>query len=287
MVQLQSPGVERDDRGAVLVTGSNKGIGYQIATQLLREHREVIAGCRTQKKVDDTVARLRGAAPEAAEVSGLVVNVADSDSVASAVRYIRENFDQRLGCVVNNAGVNTMSWSQRAWNKEYATNFLGPIGLAIALVPHLKTGGHIVNVSSSLGQLDAEGSEWGGLPPSDAYKTAIRGAATLPDLQRIPFDISDRKCMEDAQSGRYPCPLYKLTKAMLNKATALLAAEETLRCRGITACAVCPGSCLSDMNPMGRDDASTGAAAVVWAVNHTNPNELNGKLWMRGCEIPT
>jgi hypothetical protein len=71
------------------------------------------------------------------------------------------------------------------------------------------------------------------------------------------------------------------------QATALLAAEETLRCRGITACAVCPGSCLSDMNPMGRDDASTGAAAVVWAVNHTNPNELNGKLWMRGCEIPT
>lgn len=82
-------------------------------------HRERVAFCeeslgdsRSKYAADDTVARLKAAAPDSeANVQGLVVDVTEPSSITAVVRHIRENFDQCLDCVVNNAGVNTVAWT--------------------------------------------------------------------------------------------------------------------------------------------------------------------------------
>jgi len=77
-----------------------------------------------------------------------------------------------------------------------------------------------VNVTSSLGQIESEGSQWGGLPDSRAYKRAIAEARTLQQLGAISFDPSDIWAVTDARCGRLPCPVYKFTKALLNRVAA-------------------------------------------------------------------
>jgi NAD(P)-dependent dehydrogenase (short-subunit alcohol dehydrogenase family) len=73
-------------------------------------------------------------------VRPLQLDVASAGSINEAVGQLRASYDQRLDCLVNNAGVNTVSWSQRAWDAERAVNFEGPILLAEALVSMLRPG---------------------------------------------------------------------------------------------------------------------------------------------------
>lgn len=46
----------------------------------------------------------------------LQLDVASRSSISAAVQHLRAEYDQRLECLVNNAGVNTVTWSQRAWD---------------------------------------------------------------------------------------------------------------------------------------------------------------------------
>lgn len=73
----------------------------------------------------------------------------------------------------------------------------------------------MINVSSSLGQLGPDDTKYGGMP-SDTYRHAIAGAATLQQLRAIGFDGEDAG-MRLAMRSAYPCPTYRATKAMLNK----------------------------------------------------------------------
>ena len=72
-------------------------------------------------------------------------------------------------------------------------------------------------MTSCLGQIETVGSLWGGVPDSRGYKRAITGARTLQQLGAITFNPGDVFAATDARCGRLPCPVYKFTKAMLNK----------------------------------------------------------------------
>lgn len=269
----------------VLITGANKGIGHELAVQLLREGHPVIAACRTQQTAEAAAKSLRAAAGASAQVQPLQLDVASRSSIAAAVQRLRAEYDQRLYCLVNNAGINTMSWSQRGWDAEYAVNFDGPVHLAEQLAPILRPGGRVINVSSSLGQLGPGPTEYGGMP-SDAYRSAIAGAASLQGLRAIGFDGSDAAMVQAARHSQYPCPAYRATKAMLNRATQLMAQDERFTARGITVCCVCPGSVQTDMNPFGRSSAAEGAASIAWLVNHPQPLRTHGRFWCKGQQLP-
>jgi NAD(P)-dependent dehydrogenase (short-subunit alcohol dehydrogenase family) len=73
-------------------------------------------------------------------VRPLQLDVSSNSSIKEAVGQLRASYDQRLDCLVNNAGINTVSWSQRGWDAEKAVNFEGPVRLAEELVPNLRPG---------------------------------------------------------------------------------------------------------------------------------------------------
>ncbi len=83
-----------------LVTGANKGIGYEIAAGLGALGYRVGVGARDEKRRDDAVARLRDSGVDA---FGVPLDVTDDESVSAAAELIAHH-GGRLDALVNNAG---------------------------------------------------------------------------------------------------------------------------------------------------------------------------------------
>ena len=142
-----------------LITGANKGIGYEIARQLGQQSITVIVGARDETKGAEAAEKLRA---EGLEAHAVKLDVTDPETIAATKRFVEEKFG-KLDILVNNAGITGGSdWSTPpslvpldVVRKVYETNFFGVIAVTQAFVPLLKQGsaGRIVNVSSGLGSL--------------------------------------------------------------------------------------------------------------------------------------
>ena len=149
---MGSPSAERR---VALVTGANRGIGFEIVRQLGQRGLAVVLSARDEKRGVMAARRLVG---EGLEVSFECLDVGDSDSVARAVGRIDERFG-RLDALVNNAAV-SIDPGEKLLEADFAgiqttidTNLYGPLRLVREVVPiMLKNGyGRIVNVSSGQG----------------------------------------------------------------------------------------------------------------------------------------
>uniref|UniRef100_A0AAU3GSH3 SDR family oxidoreductase n=1 Tax=Streptomyces sp. NBC_01401 TaxID=2903854 RepID=A0AAU3GSH3_9ACTN len=156
-----------------LVTGANKGIGYEIAAGLGALGWRIGLGARNDERREEAVAKLRDAG---VDVFGVPLDVTDDASVAAAARLIEEGGG--LDVLVNNAGI-TGGGPQEPSTVDLErvraavdTNVFGVIRVTNAMLPMLRrsTSPRIVNVSSSVGSLTLQstpGAETG--PISVAY----------------------------------------------------------------------------------------------------------------------
>jgi NAD(P)-dependent dehydrogenase (short-subunit alcohol dehydrogenase family) len=158
------------DERTALVTGANKGIGYEIAAGLGRKGFRVGVGARDEGRRDDAVARLRA---DGVDAFGVALDVTDDESVAAAARTL-----DRLDVLVNNAGI-VGAWDQDPTTanldtvrRVVETNVLGVIRVTNAVLPLLRASSspRIVNVSSSVGSLTRQsGTPEGYGPITVAY----------------------------------------------------------------------------------------------------------------------
>jgi NAD(P)-dependent dehydrogenase (short-subunit alcohol dehydrogenase family) len=144
-----------------LVTGANKGIGYEIATGLGALGYRVGVGARDEARRESAVEKLRAAGVDA---FGVPLDVTGDRSVADAAELI-ERQAGRLDALVNNAGVSGETgpgWVQDPTVLDLdlvrtvvETNVIGVIRVTNAMLPLLRrsTSPRIVNVSSSVGSL--------------------------------------------------------------------------------------------------------------------------------------
>ena len=154
------------DQRIALVSGASRGIGREIARQLVEKHDYlVLAGARDPRKVD-----LQGS------VVPIELDVTDPASVDAARRRI-ESDPGRLDVLVNNAGVGGPADRAGDVDPEEArrvleTNLFGAWRLAQATLPllHASDDPRIVNVSSGMGQLADMG---GGYAAYRISKTAL------------------------------------------------------------------------------------------------------------------
>ncbi|MET8695950.1 SDR family oxidoreductase [Streptomyces bauhiniae] len=144
-----------------LVTGANKGIGYEIAAGLGALGFRVGVGARDDARREAAVEKLRAAGVDA---FGVPLDVTDDRSVAEAVALI-ERQAGGLDVLVNNAGISGdmgPDWAQDPTTIDLDlirtvvdTNVLGVIRVTNAMLPLLRRSSapRIVNVSSSVGSL--------------------------------------------------------------------------------------------------------------------------------------
>jgi NAD(P)-dependent dehydrogenase (short-subunit alcohol dehydrogenase family) len=139
-----------------LITGGNKGIGFETARQLGEQQVTILLGARDTAKGEAAAARLRG---EGLDVRALPLDVTDTDSIRRAVDKVAQEFG-RLDILINNAGVmvddQTKKVSEQsldAWRTTFDTNVFGLIATTQGFLPLLRksAAGRIVNLSSILG----------------------------------------------------------------------------------------------------------------------------------------
>ena len=170
-----------------LITGSYKGIGYEVAQQLAGRQFHVFISARNCDAGLKATATLQ---KSGAKASFVELDVTDPGSIRQAANAVASQVDH-LDVLINNAGIiedgdeNVLQVSGDILLRTFATNVLGALRVAQAFVPALTKGDapRIVNVSSRGGQLSNMGT-W-----SPAYcisKTALNAvtcqlAAALRD----------------------------------------------------------------------------------------------------------
>jgi NAD(P)-dependent dehydrogenase (short-subunit alcohol dehydrogenase family) len=147
------------DKKVVLITGANKGIGFEIGRQLGKLGFTVVLAARDEAKVNTAADRLQG---EGLDVQGVRLDVTDPSTAEAAARWLDERFG-RLDVLVNNAGIGPEfptatkpSGLNLAMFKEtYETNVFGAFNVIKAFLPLLRKSApsRIINQSSGLGSL--------------------------------------------------------------------------------------------------------------------------------------
>ncbi|MFF3431828.1 SDR family oxidoreductase [Streptomyces sp. NPDC002602] len=145
------------ERTIALVTGANKGIGYEIAMGLGALGWSVGVGARDDQRREVAVERLRAAGVDA---FGVPLDVTDDASVTAAARLIEEQAG-RLDVLVNNAGIaggmpqEPTRVDPTTIRTVVETNVIGVIRVTNAMMPLLRRSPspRIVNMSSSVGSL--------------------------------------------------------------------------------------------------------------------------------------
>lgn len=142
------------DRKIVLVTGANKGIGYEIANQLGQKGFHVVITARDEERGMNAARTLD---EKGIEVTFLQMDVADSKSVINAARIFSEKYDH-LDVLVNNAAIliesgSIISMSSKILEDTFRTNTFGPLLVIQNFLKFMTKGGRIINISSSAGSL--------------------------------------------------------------------------------------------------------------------------------------
>jgi NAD(P)-dependent dehydrogenase (short-subunit alcohol dehydrogenase family) len=141
-------------RRKAVITGANSGIGFEAALELARMGAELILPARTQAKADDAVRRIRQQIPKA-QLHPEILDLAVQASVRAFAGRVTERFPgQSLDLLINNAGVMalpTREITEDGFERQFATNYLGPFALTALLLPSIKqtAGSRVVTVSSS------------------------------------------------------------------------------------------------------------------------------------------
>jgi len=140
-----------------LVTGANKGIGYEIAAGFGALGWKVGVGARDPQRLDEAVARLRAAGHD---VFPVPLDVTDDASVTAAAALVQEQAGG-LDVLVNNAGI-TGGMAQQPTTADpdviraaVETNVIGVVRVTNAMLPMLRRSAspRIVNMSSGVGSL--------------------------------------------------------------------------------------------------------------------------------------
>ena len=173
---------QADRKTVALVTGANKGIGYEIAAGLGALGWSVGVGGRDEQRREAAVQKLTAAGVDA---FGVALDVTDDASVAAAADLFEERFG-RLDVLVNNAGVTggmpqaPTEVSPEQVRTVVETNVIGPMRMINALLPLLRRSAspRIVNMSSSVGSLTRQaagpvGPVSGTYSPSKTFLNAV------------------------------------------------------------------------------------------------------------------
>jgi NAD(P)-dependent dehydrogenase (short-subunit alcohol dehydrogenase family) len=140
-----------------IVTGANRGIGYELARQLAHSGIQVVAAARTRHAADDTATAL-GA--DGVHVHPAVIDLTNQDTIDQSVATTIARFG-RIDILVNNAAIAIDTRMPAASpdldlaHRTLETNLFGTWRMCAAVIPHMRTAGYgrILNLTTHMAVL--------------------------------------------------------------------------------------------------------------------------------------
>lgn len=239
-----------------LITGANRGIGFETARQLGQQGIKILLGARNEENGKEAAETLKN---EGLDVEFILLDVDNAETHETAAKSIEEKFG-KLDILINNAGVFLNEFadggamipasqtSQDVFRKTFDTNFFNTIAVTQQFIPLVKKSdaGRIVFLSSGLGSLNLHSD-----PNSPIYN--------------------------------YKVPAYNISKTALNGYAVHLAYE--LKDTPIKVNAAHPGSVVTDMNANGEITVEEGAKTSV-SLATLPADGYTGKFIYLGEELP-
>jgi NAD(P)-dependent dehydrogenase (short-subunit alcohol dehydrogenase family) len=221
----------------VVVTGASSGIGRQTALAFARRGAKVVLAARDGQALDEVVAEIKRLGGEALAVPA---DVSDYAQVNMLVGRAVEQFG-RIDTWVNNAGVATYGTVEQMdvaeLRRVIEVDLFGSIHGMKAALPHLRDGGTIINVSSTLGKR--------AVPLQAAYCAAKHGIVAFGEALRlelrdagVPVEIVDvlpssinTPLFDSARSkiGLMPMPIPPVYEPRVVADTIVAVAEKPVR----------------------------------------------------------
>jgi NAD(P)-dependent dehydrogenase (short-subunit alcohol dehydrogenase family) len=144
--------------GTALITGANKGIGYEIARQLMARGWMV---CLTARNAAAGSCAAKTLASEGGRVVFIQMNVSRTDSIRAAAKKFESQFEH-LDVLINNAGVypdeglTILTVGREQMVETFQTNTFGAIEVTQAFLRALQKSknARVINMSSGYGQVE-------------------------------------------------------------------------------------------------------------------------------------
>jgi len=147
-----------NEKKIALITGANKGIGFETARQLGQQGVKILLGARDREKGERAAEELRR---EKIDASAIVLDANNPASIQNAAKEVEQQYG-RVDILINNAGIMLDDETKKAseqsletWRRTFDTNVFGLIATTQAFLPLLRKSpaGRIVNLSSILGSI--------------------------------------------------------------------------------------------------------------------------------------
>jgi NAD(P)-dependent dehydrogenase (short-subunit alcohol dehydrogenase family) len=212
----------------VLITGANKGIGFETARQLAQLSYFVYLGCRQVANGVEAINKLKSMGIQ--NVEAIQIDISDKASVAQAKASLAAKIES-LDVLINNAAItggqpqNISTSDIEIYRKVFDTNYFGTIQTTQQFIPLLEKSALpiIINVASEVGSLTMHSSE-GRNPNWDFYhaygssKTAVNSFTVMlaNELRNTNFkinsitpgytatDLNDHKGTKTIEEGAKP-----------------------------------------------------------------------------------
>lgn len=179
-----------------IVTGGNRGIGFEVCRGLSQRGFHVLLGARRPEAAREAAEAL---VEQGADVESCPLDVTDADSILALADRVRDEYG-RLDALVNNSGVFLDSGErfvkvpESTARETFEVNYWGPFRMIRAFSALLRQAdpGCVVNVSSSYGSFDSLASG-----ASGAYrtsKTALNALTVIMAAELAPRVLVNAVC---------------------------------------------------------------------------------------------
>lgn len=259
-----------------VVTGSNKGLGYEIVRHLAREGLTTVVTARNPKLGHNAVAKLKADLPDAT-IDFCELDVTKPASIAACAETLKEKYG-KVDILVNNAGIAYLSsFSAEEAEKTMDCNVKGTIRMSEAVLPLMPQGGRMVNMCSRLGMLDQITSR------------KLRDAFHNPKSAEHIEELSDA-FVEGCKNGTYreqgfSKSTYGMSKVAQMSYTKWLAGQ--VKSKGIGVYGTCPGYVSTDLTKGGGFKSVTeGVDTPVWLCLQPIGSIPEGALFAERSVVP-
>lgn len=170
-----------------LITGANKGIGFEIARQLGSRGFHVIISGRNEEALQAALVQLQG---EKLSASALLMDVSREDSIRAAAERLSRR-GTALNVLINNAAIllkTDRSLSSQAielFDQTLQTNCYGALNVVRHFLPLMKSPGRIINLSSGGGSMT---DPVGGWSPAYCVSKSLLNAMT----RHLAYELTGR-----------------------------------------------------------------------------------------------